>query len=82
MIASGVGRTVRELVEVAFAAAGIEGPIERHVRVDPELVRPPSRRGSSATRRTRARVLGWEPQVSFEEMIGEMVRADIEELGS
>src|SRR5206468_5532514 len=38
VIASGVGRTVRELVEVAFRHAGVEVP--GHVQVDPALVRP------------------------------------------
>ena len=76
VLASGEGRTVRELVEVAFAAAGITGPIEQHVRVDPAFVRPPEPVplvGDAAHARS---VLGWEPQVSFEAMIGEMVAAD------
>jgi GDPmannose 4,6-dehydratase len=80
VIASGVGRTVRELVGVAFAAAGVDGPIERYVRVDPELVRPtePTRLVGDAAHARSA--LGWEPEISFEEMIGEMVRADMREL--
>lgn len=82
VLASGVGRTVRDLVDTAFAAAGIEGPLDRHVRVDPAFVRPrepvtlvgdPSRARS---------VLGWEPEIGFEAMIGEMVRADLAELSA
>jgi len=82
VIASGVGRTVRELVETAFAAAGLEGPIERWVRVDEQFVRPaePTPLVGDASHARSA--LGWEPEISFEEMIGAMVRADLEELSA
>ena len=39
VLASGVGRTVGDLVEAAFGHVGLDP--ERHVRVDPALVRPP-----------------------------------------
>ena len=80
VVASGRGRTVRELVTVAFTHAGLDP--EAHVRVDPALVRaaegtPPV--GDP----TRAReVLGWEPAWSFEAMIGAMVDADLAELAA
>jgi len=75
VIASGVGRTVGDLVEVAFAAAGV--PPEDRVAVRAEFVRAPE-----GTRPvgdpTRARtVLGWEPEVGFDAMIAEMVAADL-----
>jgi GDPmannose 4,6-dehydratase len=69
---------VRQLVEVAFAHAGLD-PGE-HVRVDPELVRPEigaERRGDPAHARER---LGWEPVMPFEVMIAEMVDRDLERL--
>jgi GDPmannose 4,6-dehydratase len=71
---------VRELVEIAFARAGLD-PGE-HVRVDQELVRPEvgaERRGDPA--RARAR-LGWEPTTSFEAMIAGMVDRDLEVLSA
>ena len=80
VLASGVGRTVGELVDVAFAAVGLDA--RRHVRVDERLVRPPERTppvGDITRARTR---LGWEPQTSFETMIEEMVQADLAELGA
>jgi GDPmannose 4,6-dehydratase len=78
IFASGVGRTVGELVDVAFAAAGVD-PAGR-VRVEPELVRaaedtPPV--GDPAHARE---ALGWEPEIPFETLITEMVRADLAEL--
>ena len=53
VFASGVGRTVGDLVDAAFAAAGISP--EGRIRVDPAFVRPPEPWRRSATRRTPAR---------------------------
>jgi GDPmannose 4,6-dehydratase len=78
VLASGVGHTVRELVDVAFALVGVDP--DRHLRVDQSLVRPPE---SSAPVGNPARAraeLGWSARVSFEELIEEMVRADLREL--
>lgn len=82
VLASGRGRRVRDLVEVAFAAAGIPGRIEDAVTVDRRLVRPPDRAPQVGNAgRARAR-LGWSPEISFEETIGEMVAADLQDLAS
>lgn len=78
VLASGRGRTVRELVEVAFAAAGVDpGP---HLRVDPALVRPSESTPSVGDPSKARERLGWEPSIGFEELIGGMVRADLREL--
>jgi GDPmannose 4,6-dehydratase len=80
VLAGGVGRTVRELVEVAFAHAGLRA--EDHLRVDPALVRPPEATPPVGDP-TRAReVLGWEPRVGFAELVGAMVDADLEALAA
>ena len=78
VLASGVGRTVGDLVDAAFGHVGLDP--ERHVRVDPGLVRPPESTpmvGDPGRART---VLGWEPRHGFEETIAEMVEADLERL--
>jgi GDPmannose 4,6-dehydratase len=75
ILASGVGRTVRELVEAAFAVVGLDAA--DHVRVDRKLVRSTERTppvGDITLARER---LGWEPETTFEEMIEEMVHADL-----
>lgn len=80
VLASGVGRSVRELAQAALLAAGVEGGTERWVRVDPAFVRPREAVdliGDPSRARER---LGWEPQVGFERMIAEMVAADLEQL--
>ena len=78
VLASGIGRTVRELVEVAFAHAGVDP--EGRVRVDDALVRPrePWPQVGDPTR-ARER-LGWTPEYEFAQTIGEMVDADLAEL--
>jgi GDPmannose 4,6-dehydratase len=80
ILAGGVGRTVRELVDTAFAVVGLKA--DDHVRVDERLVRSSERTppvGDPTLARER---LGWRPDISFEEMIEEMVLADIAELSA
>jgi GDPmannose 4,6-dehydratase len=78
VFASGEGHTVAELVDLAFACVGLEA--ERHVRVDPALVRAPERTPSIGDP-TRARErLGWRPQLSFEQLVERMVQADLQAL--
>ena len=78
VLATGVGRTVRELVEVAFAAAGVDP--EGRVEVDAGLVRRAHGLpvvGDPSLARER---LGWSARTSLEEMIGAMVAHDVAEL--
>lgn len=76
VIATGVSRSVRDFVEAAFQAAGIED-WERHVTLDARFARPsdaPELVGDS----TRARkMLGWAPTVQFHEIVARMVRHDL-----
>jgi GDPmannose 4,6-dehydratase len=78
VIATGVSRSVGELVATAFAHVGLDA--EEHIVIDPELVRPPEPVrlvGNPAKARDQ---LGWEPRTTFEEMIGAMVETDLAEL--
>ena len=78
VIATGVTHSVRDMCRIAFERAGLD--YERHVTVDESLVRPPDQvrlLGDSSKARDG---LGWQPEVSFEELIGMMVDADIQRL--
>jgi len=78
VISTGVTHSIRELLEVAFARVGIED-WARYVAQDPRYMRPAevdSLIGDSAKAR---RVLGWEPKVAFNELIGMMVDNDLAE---
>jgi GDPmannose 4,6-dehydratase len=78
VLASGVGRTVAELAETAFACVGLEAG--RYVRVDPKLVRAPERTASVGDPSRARERLGWEPRVSFEQLVERMVQADLRAL--
>jgi GDPmannose 4,6-dehydratase len=78
VLASGVGRTVAELAETAFACVGLQA--ERYVRVDPKLVRPPEATESVGDPSKARRELGWQPEVSFGQLVERMVQADLRAL--
>ena len=78
VLASGHGRTVRELVGVAFGCVGLDPG--RHVRVDPSLLRPEPGTAPVGDPAKARRELGWSPETSFEQMIEAMVEADLERL--
>lgn len=80
VLASGVGRTVRELVDVAFAVVDID-PAE-HVRVDQRYVRPAERFDPVGNPHHAREQLGWAAEVRFEELIAEMVQADLADLAT
>ena len=81
VIATGVSRSLREVVREAFSAAGIED-VERYVVQDASLYRPsdiPELRGDASK---AARELGWAPTQDFAETISQMVRVDAQRLRS
>ena len=78
VLASGVGHTVAELAAVAFACVGLEA--ERYVHVDPSLVRPPEHTASVGDPAKAREQLGWRARLSFEELVGRMVQADVRSL--
>jgi GDPmannose 4,6-dehydratase len=83
VLASGAGRTVEQLVDAAFAAAGIErrdADGRDRVAVDPALVRAPEPCAPVGDPAKARAVLGWEPQTSFEQLVAEMVEADLARL--
>jgi GDPmannose 4,6-dehydratase len=78
VLASGVGHTVAQLAEAAFACVGLEAA--RYVRLDPELVRAPERTASIGDPRKAREQLGWKPRLDFEQLVERMVEADLREL--
>jgi len=78
VLASGVARTVAELARTAFACVDLEA--ERYLRVDPALVRTPEPTPSVGDPSRAHERLGWQPQVSFTELVERMVRADLRSL--
>lgn len=76
VLATGKTHSVRELLEAAFGAVGLNW--EKYVEIDPRFIRP-AEVDLLCGDATKAREkLGWEPEVSFEDLIKMMVVADME----
>ena len=75
VISTGVSHSVRQLVETAFSHVGLDW--QKYVRIDPAFLRPAEVDHLIGDASKAKRVLGWEPKVSFEQLIAMMVDADI-----
>jgi GDPmannose 4,6-dehydratase len=80
VIATGISHSVQRLVEVAFAHAGLDW--EQYVRTDPALIRPAEVDHLIGDPAKAKRRLGWEPTVTFEQLIARMVDADLARLST
>jgi GDPmannose 4,6-dehydratase len=80
VIATGVQHSVRDFVEAAFEHVGLEP--DPYVVVDPELIRP-AEVDELVGDASRARAeLGWEPRISFRELVEMMVDSDLARLST
>jgi GDPmannose 4,6-dehydratase len=80
VIATGISHSVRDLVEIAFARAGLDW--RKYVHVDPALLRPAEvdhLRGDASKARSE---LGWAPTVDFKQLVEMMVDADLERIAA
>ena len=74
VIATGISHSVRSLVEIAFAHAGLDW--QKHVRTDPAFLRPAEVDHLVGDSSKARRVLGWTPEMTFEQLIRMMVDED------
>ena len=75
VVATGVTTSIRDLCRIAFVHVGLN--YEDHVRQDPRFMRPAEvdvLLGDASKARQR---LGWMPEVPLDEMVAEMVDADL-----
>jgi len=80
VIATGISKAVRDLVDVAFSHVGLDWRM--YVKVDPRLLRPAEVEhliGDAAKARAQ---LGWAPTVDFQKLVTMMVEADLERVGA
>lgn len=71
VIGTGQLHSVRDICEIAFSYVGLDW--QAHVLVDPQFFRP-IETGTAQADITKAKtLLGWQPQISFEALIAEMV---------
>ena len=78
VVATGVTTTVRDMCAIAFGHVGV--PMDDHLVIDPDLFRPAEvdvLLGDPAKAKAK---LGWSATTTLEEMITEMVEADLKRL--
>jgi GDPmannose 4,6-dehydratase len=78
VIGTGESHSVREFAEVAFAHVGRDW--RDHVVIDPRYFRPAEVDDLRADASKARRVLDWQPEVNFRQLVAMMVDADIGEL--
>jgi GDPmannose 4,6-dehydratase len=78
VVATGETHSVRDFVEAAFKVVDL--PWKKYVKQDRAFDRPiePARLVGSADKIRKT--LGWEPSGSFEQLVREMVEAELEQL--
>ena len=77
VIATGVTHSVRDFVELAIASAGLKGKAEDYVEIDSTLKRPAEVDLLIGDATKAKNILGWTPQVNFEELVKKMVDYDL-----
>jgi len=75
VVATGATHSVRELCQLAFAAAGLDW--EKHVEVDERFLRPAEVDLLVGDPSKAERVLGWHREVDFAALVEMMVEADL-----
>jgi GDPmannose 4,6-dehydratase len=78
VVGTGEARSVREFVETAFAVVDLDW--RQYVVVDPRFFRPAEVDHLRADPSKARRLLRWEPEVAFPELVRMMVEADLERL--
>ena len=78
VLASGVAHTVAELAQTAFACVDLDAG--EYLRVDASLVRAPESTPSVGDPSRARELLGWRAELSFEQLVQRMVRADLRAL--
>jgi GDPmannose 4,6-dehydratase len=78
VIATGESHSVRELVDVAFHHAGLDPG--NYVKLDPRFLRPAEVDHLIGDAAKAKQVLGWQPDVSFQQLVTMMVDEDVRRL--
>ncbi len=79
VIGTGVAPTIQQFVEEAFSYADMDW--QQYVEIDARYFRPTEVDILQADSRKAKRLLGWEPKVTYEELVRIMVDADMEAVG-
>jgi GDPmannose 4,6-dehydratase len=77
VVATGETHSVREFLDIAFRHIGIDD-WDHFVVIDPEFYRPAEVDYLLGIPAKAKRVLGWEPEISFQQLVERMVDSDVE----
>lgn len=75
VISTGEKHSVREFAELAFSRVGLDW--EKYVEIDPRFYRPADVHTLCGDCTKARKELGWEPEVSFEQLVHMMIDADL-----
>jgi GDPmannose 4,6-dehydratase len=78
VIATGQCRSVEEFARLAFAKVGLDW--KDHVTVDERFYRPVDVVNLCGDASKAKKVLGWQAEVTFSELVNIMVQADVEQI--
>jgi GDPmannose 4,6-dehydratase len=76
VIATGTTWSIRDFLKLAFDSVNLN--YEDHIEIDPGLFRPAEVEFLRGNASKAQNLLGWEPKISFAELVKEMVEKDIE----
>ena len=79
VVGTGETHSVREFCELAFGMVGLDW--EKYVVIDPQLYRPAEVELLIGSPEKANRMLGWTHEISFPELVREMVKEDCRALG-
>ena len=80
VVASGQTHSVREFAELAFRSVNLEW--EKYVHYDKALHRPTEPTQLVGSAEKIKRVVGWKPRITFEELVRDMVEAELATIDS
>jgi GDPmannose 4,6-dehydratase len=76
VIATGISHSVQHLIQAAFDHLGLDW--EEYVKIDPKLLRPAEVDYLVGDAKKATAKLGWQPKVTFEELVKMMVDSDLQ----
>ncbi len=81
VVGTGETHSVREFFELSLQAAGLKGNVDEYYERDERFIRPAEVNRLRADASKAKKVLGWEPKVSFEQLVEMMLREDLKRYG-
>jgi GDPmannose 4,6-dehydratase len=76
VLCSGQGTSVRTLLSFAFSSVGLDD-WSKYVEIDPSLYRPCEVQFLQGRADKAKEVLGWAPEISFKQLVEDMVKHDL-----